>query len=100
VNLRKFSSSSTEMGCHDGPKNKEAPARDIAYLKLFLYSRIVCGNGSRHTHCGLDFALAIVYIFAFLARISTIPTTHLWVVGVFTILEENAKCEGLVLHLS
>jgi len=60
VNLRKFLSSSTEMGCHDGP-NKKASARDIAYLKLFLYSRIVCGNGSRHTDCGLDFALAIVY---------------------------------------
>jgi len=61
---------------------------------------ILIGYDRNHTHRGLDFALAIVYILAFLARIATIPTTHWWVVGVFMILAENAKWEGLVFRLS
>ena len=57
-------------------------------------------NSSHHTHHGLDFALAIVYILVFIAWITTTPTVHQWVVGVFTILTENANGESLVFRLS
>ena len=63
-------------------------------------SKMVGRNSSHHTHHGLDFALAIVYILVFIAWITTIPTVHQWVVGVFTILTENANCESLVFRLS
>ena len=57
-------------------------------------------NSRHHTHHDLDFALAIVYLLVFFAGVTTPPTIHQWVVGVFTILTENAHCESLVFCFS
>ena len=59
-------------------------------------------NSRHHTHHGLDFALAIVYILVFFAGVTTPPTStiHQWAAGVFNILTENAHCESLVFRLS
>ena len=55
-------------------------------------------NSSHHTHHGLDFALALVYLLVFFTWITTTPKVHQWVVGVFTIFTENAQ--SLVFRLS